>query len=71
MVGRIKSTRSHETPYYFYVDGKELSDVNLTIPEDVTDIRAYAFYNMPGIRSVTFHDGVKSIGEGLSHIAKD
>jgi hypothetical protein len=66
----LKGTGSHETPYYFYVDGKELSDVDLTIPEDVTDIRSYAFYNMPGIRSVTFHDGVKSIGEGAFSYCK-
>ena len=41
-------------------DGTELTD--LTIPDNVTAIGPYAFYQCTGLRSVTFHNNVRSVG---------
>lgn len=42
------------------VNGEEIID--LVIPDEVTTIKAYAFYNCKGIKSVTIGSGVTSIG---------
>ena len=42
------------------VNGEELTD--LVIPEDITEIKDYAFYWFNALKSITFHDHVKSIG---------
>lgn len=42
------------------VNGKELTD--LVIPDDITEIKDYAFYWFNALKSITFHDHVKSIG---------
>lgn len=44
----------------FIVNGEELND--LVIPDDITEIKDYAFYWFSSLKSVTFHDHVKSIG---------
>ncbi|MBQ7537603.1 MAG: leucine-rich repeat protein [Treponema sp.] len=43
------------------VNGEEITD--LVIPDEVTTIKAYAFYNCKGIKSVTIGSGVTSIGD--------
>lgn len=42
------------------VNGEELTD--LVIPDDVTEIKDYAFYWFNALKSITFHNHVKSIG---------
>ena len=56
------------------VNGEELTD--LVIPDDITEIKDYAFYWFNALKSITFHDHVKSIGnyafnccEGLNSLA--
>ncbi len=44
-----------------YLDGTKVTD--LVIPEDVTKLNAYAFYNCDSLESVTIPDSVKSIGD--------
>lgn len=44
-----------------YLNGERITE--LVIPDDVTEIKPYAFYNCDAITSVTMHDNVTSIGE--------
>ncbi|MBD5349735.1 MAG: leucine-rich repeat domain-containing protein [Bacteroides sp.] len=44
-----------------YINGKEIKD--LAIPESVTSIGNYAFYNCSGLTSVTIPESVTTIGE--------
>ena len=44
-----------------YLNGSELTDI--TIPSDITEIKAYAFYNFTSLTSVTIPDSVTSIGD--------
>ncbi|MBR2876308.1 MAG: leucine-rich repeat protein, partial [Clostridia bacterium] len=52
-------------PLYYakklYLNGELVTD--LTIPESVTEIKAYVFYNYTSLTSVTIPDSVTSIGE--------
>ncbi len=48
--------------HHLYLDGEEVT--TLTIPEEITQIKAYAFYHCEGLASVTIPDGVTSIGSG-------
>ena len=50
------ASRSHYGNITLYLDGTPLTEV--TIPEGVTAIRPYAFYNFAGIERITVHDGV-------------
>ena len=43
-----------------YINGEETTEI--TIPEDVTSIGQYAFYNCDNITKVVIHDGVESVG---------
>ena len=43
-----------------YLNGSELTDI--TIPSDVTEIKAYAFFGYTSLTSVTIPDSVTSIG---------
>ncbi len=47
---------------HLYLNGSEITD--LVIPNDVTIINAYAFWNCSGLVSVTFPNSVTSIGYG-------
>ncbi len=62
---KIKFENPQSNPIYYakylYVDGKELRD--LIVPNSVTSIGQYAFYNNHGISSVTIHEGVILIGQ--------
>ena len=44
-----------------YLNGSELTDI--TIPSDITEIKAYAFYGCTSLTSVTIPDSVTSVGE--------
>ncbi len=44
-----------------YVNGKELHD--LVIPDECSSVTGRAFESYAGLRSVTFHDGIRGIGE--------
>ena len=44
-----------------YIDGQKLEG-ELVIPDSVTEIKSYAFYNCSGLTSVTIGAGVTSIG---------
>ena len=44
-----------------YVGGELLAG-NIVIPDEITVVKDFAFYNAKGIDSVTFHDRVTSIG---------
>ena len=46
---------------HLYMNGKEIKD--LVIPDSVTSIGDYAFYNCVGLTSVTIPNNVKSIGK--------
>ena len=46
---------------HLYLDGNEVKD--LTIPSEITEIKAYAFYGCSGLSSVTIGSGVTSIGD--------
>ena len=48
--------------FTFYLNGKKITNIN--IPEDVDSIGDYIFFNAHEIKSITFHDNVKYIGEG-------
>lgn len=45
---------------HLFLNGKELE--NLIVPDDVTQIKDYAFYLCEGLKSVVLHGGVTSIG---------
>ena len=45
-----------------YVNGADVSATDIVIPNTVTEIKAYAFYNCTTITSVTIGSGVTSIG---------
>ncbi len=47
--------------YHLYLDDTETT--NITIPEGVTSIGDYAFYNFSGLIDVTISEGVTSIGQ--------
>ncbi|MDE6079548.1 MAG: leucine-rich repeat domain-containing protein [Duncaniella sp.] len=47
-------------PCLLYIDGKEVT--SLTIPESVTEIKDYAFYNCRKLTSINISEGVTSIG---------
>ncbi len=42
------------------INGESLSQ--LVVPESVTAINAFLFYNLPNLQTVTLHDGVTSVG---------
>ena len=44
-----------------YVNGKELHD--LVIPDECSSVTGRAFESYAGLRSVTFHNGIRGIGE--------
>ena len=46
--------------HHLYINGSEIS--NLNIPNSVTSICTYAFYNCTGLTSITIPDSVTSIG---------
>ena len=52
-------------PLYYakklYLNGSELTYI--TIPSDITEIKAYAFYGWTSLKSITISDGVTSIGD--------
>ena len=45
----------------FYLNGSELTDI--TIPSDITEIKAYAFLGCTSLTSITIPDSVTSIGD--------
>lgn len=49
-------------PNHLYLNNEEI--LELTIPQNVTAIKKYAFIGASSIVSITFHEDVKSIGEG-------
>ena len=60
----ITFSYSDSNPCYYahrvFLDGEEITD--LVIPDGVTSIGSYAFYNCSGLRSITIPDSVTSIG---------
>ena len=62
---KISFGSDYANPLYYakklYLNGSELTDI--TIPSDITEIKAYAFYNCSSLTSVTIPDSVTSIGE--------
>jgi len=44
-----------------YLNGELLTD--LVVPEDVTEIKKYSFYDCNSLKSLTIHDNVKSIAD--------
>ena len=61
----IDFAASHSNPLCYaenlYVNGELLSE--LVIPEEVTTINSFVFYGFKGLKSVTIHNGITSIGE--------
>ncbi len=61
---RIDFGSEYANPLYYahhlYLGGNEIKD--LVIPNEVTEIKKYAFENCDGLTSVTIHDSVASIG---------
>ena len=53
---------SNRYPFYsyFYIDGVEAT--NITIPDTITEIKPYAFYDCYSIKNVAIPDSVTSIG---------
>ena len=43
-----------------YLNGEKIT--NLVIPDDITEIKPYAFYECRGLSSITIHNNVTSIG---------
>ena len=62
----IKFVYLYSNPLYYahhlYINGEEVKD--LVIPNSVTSIGGFAFYNCSGLTSVTIPNSVTSIGEG-------
>ncbi|MBR0181715.1 MAG: leucine-rich repeat protein [Bacteroidaceae bacterium] len=60
---KIKFNNSYANPLYYakhlYIDGQEVTD--LVIPNSVTSIGSYAFYNCTGLTSVTIPNSVTAI----------
>ena len=60
----IEFKHAYSTPLtyakHLYIDGSEVTEV--VIPNSVTEIGVYTFYNCKDITSVTFHNNVTSIG---------
>ncbi len=46
--------------HHLYLDGNEIKD--LIIPNEITEIKNYAFYGYDGLTSIDIHNGVTSIG---------
>ncbi len=44
-----------------YLNGEKITD--LVIPDDITEIKPYTFYNCDGLESVTMHDNVIAIAD--------
>ncbi|MBE6197630.1 MAG: leucine-rich repeat domain-containing protein [Rikenellaceae bacterium] len=61
---KISFDNYYANPLYngakLYLNGSELTDI--TIPSDITEIKAYAFYNCTSLTSVTIGNSVTSIG---------
>ena len=62
--GNEASTDDYSNPIYYarhlFLNEEEI--VDLIIPESIDTVKARAFVRCNGLQSVTFHDGVKSIG---------
>lgn len=61
---KISFSNEHSNPlscgHHLFVDGEEV--VDMVIPDSVTGISAYAFYNATALVSVTFPAGLASVG---------
>ena len=61
---KISFNNGYANPLYngskLYLNGSELADI--TIPSDITEIKAYIFYGCTSLKSVTIGKGVTSIG---------
>ena len=63
---KIQFTGTDSNPLRYsrklYINGQEITDLDLVIPESVNSISNYAFQGCNGLKSVTVHTGVTSIG---------
>ena len=72
----INSETGFQCSHRFYLkeNGEYTEAVSLIIPEDVEEIRQYAFYYCRSVHDVKFHDGILAIGDcafNKSEIAGD